>query len=380
MSDVRLLNMSFAGQYVYGTPFKSAIRDRLTPERFYDGSWKPCTPASARAFSAIAYYFARDLRKNLGMPIGVINMAVGGSPTEAWVRRDAMAADPQLRPIVAGNWLTTPPLDDWCKQRGRENLGASPVSVDPSGPNHAFKPGFLWEAGVARLIPFPIQGVIWYQGESNSMDEPRMLQHESLFRTLVSDWRRNWGIGDFPFLYCQLSGIGAAGYRSQYWPEFRDQQRRLLSELPNTAMAVTSDYGNQSDVHPREKREIARRLSAAAMALAYGGKQEWQGPLVDSLSRKGSELKVIFTHATGGLRTSDLTIIRGFEIAGRDGHFYPARATPDGGTIRLTSPQVSTPVSARYDWQPFPDGNVINAAHFPCSTFQISLSGSSDAH
>jgi sialate O-acetylesterase len=378
--DIRLLNMSFAGQYVYGTRFSPAILDRLTLERFYDGSWKQCTPASARSFSAIAYYFARDLQRSLNVPIGVTNMAVGGSPIQAWIRRGAMADDPQLQSIVRGNWLTSPPVDDWCKQRGRENLGSTPVSADPSGPNHPFKPGFLWEAGVSRLIPFPVRGVIWYQGESNSLDKPSMLQHEALFRTLVADWRKQWGIGEFPFLYCQLSGIGTAHYKSEFWPEFRDQQRRLLSELPDMAMAVTSDYGNKNDVHPREKREIGSRLCAAALAIGYGRKEKCEGLLPDSLTSSGAELIVGFAQPVDGLRTSDEQPPRDFDIAGPDGHFYPAEAAIDGKRLQLRSPQVTNPVSARYDWQPFPDGNVINSAGFPCSTFEMSVSGSAHAH
>jgi sialate O-acetylesterase len=149
----------------------------------------------------------------------------------------------------------------------------------------------------------------------------------------------------------------------------------LLAEIPSAAMTVTSDYGNRSDVHPREKRVIAGRLVASAMHLAYGSKQEWQGPLIDALASHSSELIVSFTHTTGGLTTSDRKPMRGFEIAGIDGAFHPADATADGSTLHLTSLLVPAPVAARYDWQPFPDGNVINGAQFPCSTFTIRLSG-----
>jgi sialate O-acetylesterase len=370
LPDIRLMNLAYAGQYLYGKRFDATLSSRLTPDRFFSGSWAHCSPKSARPFSAIGYYFAKDLQKQIGVPVGVINMAVGGSPTEAWIHRNAMAAEASLRSLVEHNWLTTEPLDDWCKQRARQNLGPSPDSTDPTGPNHGYKPGFLWEAGVARLIPFAIRGVLWYQGESNSLTEPRMLQHEALFKTLVTDWRKSWNIGDFPFLYCQLSGIGTASYKSQFWPQFRDQQRRLLSVIPNTAMAVTSDFGNNSDVHFRDKREVAHRLYASAMSLAYGAKGEWEGPLVDSIHRNGSALLVSFTHASG-LTTTDGGTIKGFEIAGSDGHFSPADVTFSDSVARLTSSRISSPTSARYDWQPFPDGNVINSAHFPCSTFSI---------
>jgi sialate O-acetylesterase len=377
---VRLLDLSFAGQYVYGKRFDPAILARLTPQRFYEGTWKRCSPKSAPPFSAIAYYFARNLQQQLHVPIGMINLSVGGSPTEAWIRRGAMDSDPQLSSLTFGNWLNTPPVDDWCKQRGRENLGPIASDGDPTGPNHAFKPGFLWDAGIARLLPFSIRGVIWYQGESNSLNEARTQQHEPLFRTLVLDWRKSWGLGEFPFLYCQLSGIGTASYKSQCWPEFRDQQRRMLAEIPETAMAVTSDFGNETDVHPREKREIANRLSSAAMVLSYGAKQEWEGPLVDSVKLNNSRLIVKFSHADSGLTTSDQRPVRGFEIAGKDGRFFDAEASIEASTLHLQSSQVPRPALARYDWRPYPDGNLVNNDRFPCSTFTIGLPESSNVH
>jgi sialate O-acetylesterase len=246
-SQIRLLNLSFADQYFYGHPFGSNEVARLTPEKFFGGEWENCSPPGAEKFSAIAYYFGREIQRALNVPVGVINCAAGGSPTEAWIRRAALAGDPDLSALVHGNWLTNTALDDWCRQRGHQNLDAPlaaglAVPGDDLGPNHEFKPAFLWDAGPSRLAPFALHGVIWYQGESNSLEERRVRQHEKLFPLLVRDWRAAWG-ENFPFLFCQLSSIRTNGYQSAFWPEFRDQQRKFLGTIPDTGMAVTSDHG-----------------------------------------------------------------------------------------------------------------------------------------
>lgn len=375
--NLRLLNLNYAGQST--AVFGPEVLERLTPDAYYRGSWRPCTPASAPPFSAVAYYFGKELHVTLRVPVGVIHLAVGGSPTEAWIRREAMAADKELAPLLLGNWLDNESQGAWCRRRGRDNLAAAlkgnaAVPGDEAGPNHPFKPGFLWDAGIARLAPFPIRGVIWYQGESNSLDLRRVRQHERLFPLLVADWRKQWGVGEFPFLYCQLSSIGTEkGYQSQHWPEFRDGQRRMLADIPNSGMAVTSDVGHPTDVHPRNKKEVGRRLALWALARTYDRKVAHSGPLAQSVRRDGSALVVTFDHADGGLQTGDGKPAAGFEIAGEDGVFRPAEGKIEKGAVALTSPLVTTPVAARYGWQPFSTGNLTNGAMLPASTFVLTL-------
>jgi sialate O-acetylesterase len=248
--------------------------------------------------------------------------------------------------------------------------GTAPA--DDAGPNHPFKPGFLWDAGVARLTPFPVRGVIWYQGESNSLSPGRVRQHERLFPLLVADWRKQWGIGEFPFLYCQLSSIGTEkGYKAQHWPEFRDGQRRMLAVVPNSGMAVTSDLGHPSDVHPRDKKEVGRRLALWALAKTYGKKLAHSGPLARSVRREGATLVVDFDHADGGLKTADRKPPRGFEIAGEDGVYAAAGVSFGTATATLSNPKVAAPVSVRYGWRPYSDGNLVNGAALPASTFEL---------
>lgn len=379
-SSLRLLTLPFAGQHFYARPFGSNELARMNPETFYAGTWQTCSPASARPFSAIAYYFALTVQRELDVPIGVIHLAVGGSPTEAWIRRAALASEPALQPMVAGNWLTNAALDGWCRERGGQNLAAAleagwPVPGDELGPNHPFKPGFLWDAGPARLRPFALRGVLWHQGESNALEPWRVAQHENLFPLQVRDWRAQWGQPRLPFLYCQLASISTnAGYKAACWPEFRDQQRRFLDAIPDTAMAVTSDLGHPTDVHPRNKREVGRRLALAALARVYGREGEWSGPLIAAATRRGAEVVLEFRHADG-LRTTDGQPPNGFELAGASGEFHPATATLCGSRVVLIAAPVSEPEQVRYLWQPFPvpPQNLVNSAGLPASTFRVNI-------
>lgn len=375
-SWLRLLNFSFAGQYYYAKPFTPADVARQTPEDFYTGSWQACSPGTARAFSAVAYYFGLELAQKLSVPVGIIHCAVGGSPTEAWIPSSALAADPSLAAMVNGNWLTNAALDDWCRLRGHQNLDASlqaglAVPGDNLGPNHAFKPGFLWAAGPARFAPFALRGVLWYQGESNSLEERRVRQHALLFPLLVREWRAAWGT-DFPFLFCQLSSIATNNYKSACWPEFRDQQRRFLSTIPGTGMAVTSDIGLPNDVHPRNKSAVGHRLALWALAGVYGEDLLRSGPLPETIRADGATLVVRFDYATG-LKTADGQAPRGFEIAGADGVFHPATVEFAGATARLSSPEVARPVVARYAWSPYTDANLVNVDGLPASTFKLAV-------
>jgi sialate O-acetylesterase len=373
---LRLLNLNYAGQST--AVFGPDVLQRLTPDGYSRGAWQPCSPRSAKDFSAVGYYFGKELHQTLKVPVGIIHLAVGGSPTEAWVRREALAADKDLAPLPAGNWLDNESLEGWCRQRGRDNLatalkGKADVPKDEAGPNHPFKPGFLWDAGICRLIPFAVRGVLWYQGESNSLSLARVQQHDRLFPLLVADWRKRWGLGEFPFVYCQLSSIGTEkGYKSQHWPEFRDGQRRMLAEIPNSGMAVTSDLGHPTDVHPRNKKEVGRRLALWALARTYDQKVVSSGPLAKSVRRDGPALIVTFDHADG-LKASDGKPVAGFEIAGADGKLKPAGVEIQKDGVTLTSRLVAEPVSARYGWQPSSTGNLTNGEGLPASTFLLTL-------
>jgi len=375
---IRFLNLGYAGQNYPTRAFGKDVLDRYNSKDFFRGSWQTSNPLDARNFSAVAYYFAVNLNQKLDIPVGIIQMAVGGSPTESWISSDAMAKDQALQPILKGDWVKNPVLDAWCQKRAMENIStglkANEAPKDENGPLHPFKPSFLWNYGIKGLIPFPIKGAIWYQGESNSLSLPRVLQHEQLFKLLVSDWRKQWGLGDFPFYFCQISSIGTEkGYLSHHWPEFRDSQRRMATEMPNTGMAVTSDLGHRSDVHPTNKKEVGRRLALCALAKTYQKNVPQGGPEPKTILQKGNSLEISFDNTLESLKTADGKAPISFEIAGEDGVFFAAEAVLEKATIRLSSPKVQKPVSVRYGWRPFSEGNLINSAGLPASTFYISM-------
>ncbi len=218
---------------------------------------------------------------------------------------------------------------------------------------------------VAPLTRSAIRGVIWYQGESDASPE-RAPVYARLFQAMIRDWRRAWGVGDFPFLFVQLAswtaGPGSA------WPELREAQREALA-LANTGMAVTIDVGHPTDIHPRDKKTVGTRLALAARALAYGERLEYSGPLFRQVTSEGEGLRVYFDHAEG-LTTRGGAPVAGFEVAGADGRYSPAEARIDGATVVVSSAAVAAPRSVRYGWADNPRVSLYNATGLPASPFQ----------
>jgi hypothetical protein len=347
---------------------------RLKPETFCEGQWQVVSAESARAFSAVGWYFGRHLQQELNVPVGLICPAVGGTPTEAWIPREALQTDPDLKGFVAGNWLDNERLGEFCRTRGQQNLlqaiqDGDAIPADDLGPNHSFKPGFMWAAGIEPLIPYAIRGAVWYQGESNAETAARVREHGPLFQLLVNQWRKQWGRGDFPFLYVQLPALN----RSE-WPWFRDGQRRALSQLTNAGMAITIDTGHPSNVHPTAKKSVGQRLAKWALGTTYGLKSHliYSGPLLDVAEHQGDLMVVSFKHVGGSLKSTDEKPLRYFEVCGQDGVFHPASAKIIGkNSIAVSSPRVAEPHHVRYAWLPFPDPsvNLVNSVGLPASPF-----------
>ncbi len=216
---------------------------------------------------------------------------------------------------------------------------------------------------IAPLTPFPIRGVIWYQGESNSALARAPLYHR-LFRTLIEDWRKQWGEGDFPFLFVQISNFKSSDRED--WAELREQQVKTL-EVRNTAMAVTIDIGNPDDVHPTDKLDVGLRLARAARALSYGEAVEYWGPMFRQATPEGSAIRAWFDHGKG--LTAKDGAVTGFEVAGADKKFWPASAQIDGTTVVVTSESVAVPVFVRYGWANSPQCNLFNGEGLPASPF-----------
>lgn len=322
-------------------------------------SWQRSTPDVAKEFSAVAYFFAKALRDSLQVPVGVICNAIGGSTAQAWVSYDRLAG--VLPGAVRKPHHNDYPLP-WCNNRAKENLGEN---FDNPLQKHSYDPAYLYEAGVVPLGAYPIDGVIWYQGESN---EDKVFLHEQIFPLVVEEMRDNWDNDSLPFYFAQLSSLSRPS-----WPSFRDSQRRLAEQIPNCRMVVTSDHGDSLDVHPRWKRPVGQRMARWALHDLYGHSGLVpSGPAVKGASIDGQDVVVSFDYADG-LTTSDGRAPITFEVAEIDGFYSPATATIEGDKVRLVSPDVAHPRYVRYGYQPFTRANLVNRASLPASTFKIEV-------
>mgnify|MGYP002853489904 CR=1 FL=1 len=330
--------------------------------------WTAATPDAVSKFSAVAFNFARVLADSLeDVPIGIICNAVGGSTTESWVDRSTLEWE---LPNILNDWRNGDYGQPWARRRMTQNIALA-LNKESASYNalqrHPYDPAYLFEAAIAPLEHYPIKGVLWYQGESNAHN---IELHERLFTLLEQSWRdfftRRWQCEfqkkpTLPFYVVQLSSLPRPS-----WPAFRDSQRRLCKELPDTWMAVTSDVGDAADVHYRTKRPVGERLARQALCHTYGKKLESEGPTLSSaVLGQNHTVALRFDHANG------LTCTCGFEIAGHDGMFSPATIKIEGNKILLSSPSVTSPAAVRYGWQGFTDADLRNAAGLPASTFMI---------
>lgn len=352
--QLRLFDMKGRWE-TYDVAWPASCLDSLNHlQYFHETTWQPSTPESASRFSAVGYYYGRMLRQKLGVPVGLICNAVGGAPTEAWVDRNSLET---AFPNILSNWLQNDFIQDWVRGRAAKNLTNDQTKLG----RHPYEPCYLYESGILPLQRYPIKGVIWYQGESNAHNKDA---HAKLFSLLVDGWRQNWNNPDMPFYFVQLSSLNRPS-----WPWFRDSQLRLMKEISNTGMAVSSDCGDSLDVHPRRKQPVGERLARWALAKTYGQHITPSGPVFSSVTRQADALIVSFLYADG-LQTSDGKAPSCFEIAEEDGLFQPATATIEGCKVRLTSPTLKHPRYVRYAWQPFTRANLVNGDQLPASTFR----------
>lgn len=335
-------------------------------------TWVACTPQTVATFSAVAYYFARNIQQKQNVPIGLIESDWGGTPAESWTSLAALANDSSLMPIFASRAKMTEGeiMNRLVVQQEEKEKAAAKAEgrAEPKYPWHpplnSWEPAALYNAMVAPLTPFPMRGVIWYQGESNSLLD-RAPMYERLFQTMIRDWRHRWDDPELPFLYVQIANYTSTDLEN--WAVIREAQRHAL-ELRNTAMAVTIDIGNPDDVHPKNKQEVGRRLALAARASVYKEALEYSGPLYRQITREGNLIRVWFDHAAGlNAKGGELT---GFEIAGSDGRYVRGLAKIDGSTILVSSPELSSPVSVRYGWANSPECNLYNSDGLPASPFR----------
>lgn len=237
------------------------------------------------------------------------------------------------------------------------------------GPNDY--PTLLFNAMVSPLIPYSIKGVIWYQGESNV---GRSFQYRKAFPLMITDWRKHWNQGEFPFYYVQLASFNADGGNSNKgsgWAELREAQTLTLS-VPNTGMAVTTDIGDPHDIHPRNKQDVGKRLAAIALNKTYGKNNVFAGPTYESMKAEGNKAIITFTNIGSGLMAKDkYGYLKGFEIAGADKKFYYAKAFIEDDHVIVYSEKVSSPVAVRFGWaDDATDSNLFNEERFPAVPFR----------
>ncbi len=322
---------------------------KTTPEPREDlrGKWTECSPETVGDFSAVAYFFARELHAKLGVPIGMITSSSGGTQAQAWTSEKGFEGHSDLKRYVKF----------WESYRANpgENAGKKFTASDPSS---------LYNGMIAPLIPYRIKGVIWYQGESNSGKARR---YRTLFPALIADWRANWNQGDFPFCFVQITP------HKGMVPEIREAQFLTLSKSKNTAMVVTTDVGEADNIHPERKEPVGKRLALAARALAYGEKIEYSGPLFESMEVDGSRAVLTFSHIGSGL-VAQGGELRGFTIAGPDDEdFVPAKAEISGGQVIVTAKGITRPKAARYGWENVRNVNLYNKEGLPASPFRAKI-------
>lgn len=341
------------------------------PQTTVAGAWRVCSSETVREFSAIGYFFARDLQREIHVPIGILTETYGASTAQAWIRRETIAASPTLKPMLdefdAAVKAYVPPTEEELKRwrdavdRAKVEGKRPPRQPHPNPVLDQHNPTVLFNGMIAPIVPSALRGVLWYQGES--ITPPKEL-FPLWNETLITDWRKLWGY-EFPFYFVQLAALK----NNSNNPTVREEQAAALA-LPGTGMAVTIDIGDPDNVHPKNKQDVGARLVRIALARVYGRPLEYSGPVYASMQVEGQAIRVSFTHLGGGL------VARGgplktFVIAGADRKFVPADARIEGDTVVVSSPEVPTPVAVRYAWENYPEGcNLYNTAGLPAAPFR----------
>ena len=348
-------------------------RVSVEPVESAKGKWLRASPETCRHFSAVAYYFGKRLREELSIPVGLVHASWGGTPAEAWTRRETLAAHEELQPILT-RWdalLASHPkrMEAWKSQVARWKQGGSKGRrpQPPPGPNHPHRAAGLFGGMIAPIVPYGIRGAIWYQGESNA---GRAEQYRTLFPVMIRDWRSAWKQGDFPFYFVQLANWRAVREQpaESAWAELREAQMLALKE-PNTGMAVTIDIGDAKDIHPRNKRDVGERLAAHALQKLHGRKVVASGPSYAGFDIADGQVTIRFRRGPA-LQARNDKPLTGFAIAGADKKFRWAQARIVGDTVVVSHPEVPRPAAVRYAWADNPVCNLINAAGLPASPFR----------
>jgi len=353
------------------------------PAAEVNGAWKVCDPDSVREFTAVGYFFARDVFRHLQVPIGLIDSPWNGTPIESWMSREALhraqafaTSDARWKKMVAGFPAAKARYEanraKWAAGLAAAKAAGPPALAlytkehpAPSAPNtstasNPWQPSSLYNGMIHPLAPYALRGVLWYQGEANTAHPS---EYHQRFAAMISQWRSEFAQGDIPFYWVQLASYqGGAG-----WPLLREAQEQTLS-LPNTAQAVAIDIGMENDMHPKNKQEVGRRLALIAENRVYGIPSIDSGPKFLGATSEGKAVRVQFTNVASGLRADPA--IATCEVAGSDHVFFPATAIIHGNELMVQSDAVRAPIAVRYSWKPFAEGHLYNSAGLPAAPFR----------
>jgi sialate O-acetylesterase len=334
------------------------------------GAWTTCTPETAKGFSAIAYFFGREIAAKEHVAVGLIDATWGGTPVSAWVSMDTLGNDAALLPAFSARATFADEQTELMATIAAEKAedaaalaAGKPKPVHPWHPQEdSWLPGGLYNGMIAPLTAETVKGFIWYQGETDSAHN-RAPYYSLLFPAMIEDWRMHFEQGDLPFLFVQISSFDSP---QEEWGVVRDAQRRSL-EVANTAMAVTLDVGNAKNVHPAEKQVVASRLALAALGMAYGQHVAYGSPLFREATTEPGAVRVWFDHAEG--LNAGGKVLDGFEVAGADHRFVAAEAKIEGETIVVSAAGVKEPMYVRYGWSNVVTSWFYNSAGLPGGTF-----------
>ena len=343
-----------------------------TPTRVIDSRWERLSPKSVQYFSAVGYYFGRDLQKARGVPVGLIGTYWGGTPAESWMDRESLEINPRYKTEILDGYEQSmkwwrAEMEKWEKEKAAAQQESKPFNKGaPWQPWGGFE---LYNGMIAPLVPYAVRGAIWYQGESNA---GRAEQYRTLFPDMIRCWRRNFAQPDLAFFCVQLAPWQAIQPEpgESAWAELREAQLLSTKMLPATGMAVITDVGDEKDIHPRKKEPVGARLALAARAIAYGEKIEYSGPVYRSMSIEGNTALLKFDHAGSGLEARGGEL-KGFAVCGDDLKWSWAKAESRAdNTVAVTSPSVTRPLAVRYGWADYPVVNLWNKDGLPATPFR----------
>ncbi|GAB3647095.1 GDSL-type esterase/lipase family protein [Echinicola sediminis] len=336
-------------------PWDSLTLQRINELSYFGGNWK----ADKSGFSAVAYHFGQALQKEVDVPIGLVQLTLGGAPIEAFIDRETLEQD-ELLVDMLDDWESSDFVMPWVRERAAVNLS----NKQDRQQRHPYQPAYIHEAGIEQLLPFGLKGILWYQGESNTHNAAL---YARLFQTMVEDYREKWGDSLLPVYFVQLPGMSRPS-----WPYFRNMQRDLSKKIPNTGMAVALDLGDSLDVHPRAKKEVGRRLALQALSKTYGKIVLADGTSLIHVEKWEGKLVLGFENGAG-LSIVNGEKVQGFELLGNKGERISVSGQIEGERVVLPVPEGVSISKILYGFEPFSPANLVNKAGLPMGTTEWSM-------